>query len=216
MKKTIAILGIIATSIIPSQAAFNLSGTSMLNAPGLTAGNVGVLVNLDSGTDWSNISQFSAGTSFASPGTLSINGTSFTILGNGNATSSFGSVSLGLSLSGLSYSGGFGAGDQFAILLFPNISQVSNPTAGTAMSLWRATSGGGLPGVTGWTWPTSEPTGAIGFATSPSSGFPFTQLGSGSSATSSFNVVPEPSTYALLAVGAVGLLLSFRRRKVQS
>jgi len=28
--------------------------------------------------------------------------------------------------------------------------------------------------------------------------------------------VPEPSTYALLAVGAVGLFLSFRRRKVQA
>ena len=31
-----------------------------------------------------------------------------------------------------------------------------------------------------------------------------------------YAAVPEPSTYALLAVGAVGLLLSFRRRKVQA
>jgi len=30
------------------------------------------------------------------------------------------------------------------------------------------------------------------------------------------SAVPEPSTYALLAVGAVGLFLSFRRRKVQA
>ena len=28
--------------------------------------------------------------------------------------------------------------------------------------------------------------------------------------------VPEPSTYALLAIGALGLFLSFRRRKVQA
>ena len=28
--------------------------------------------------------------------------------------------------------------------------------------------------------------------------------------------VPEPSTYALTAVGALGFLLSFRRRKVQA
>lgn len=34
--------------------------------------------------------------------------------------------------------------------------------------------------------------------------------------TLSSGAVPEPSTYALLAVGAVGLLLSFRRRKVQA
>jgi hypothetical protein len=32
----------------------------------------------------------------------------------------------------------------------------------------------------------------------------------------SVSVVPEPSTYALLAIGAVGLFLSFRRRKVQA
>lgn len=32
----------------------------------------------------------------------------------------------------------------------------------------------------------------------------------------SYAAVPEPSTYALLAVGAVGLFLSFRRRKVQA
>ena len=31
-----------------------------------------------------------------------------------------------------------------------------------------------------------------------------------------YAAVPEPSTYALLAVGAVGLFLSFRRRKVQA
>jgi hypothetical protein len=34
--------------------------------------------------------------------------------------------------------------------------------------------------------------------------------------TLSSGAVPEPSTYALLAVGAVGLSLSFRRRKVQA
>ena len=32
----------------------------------------------------------------------------------------------------------------------------------------------------------------------------------------SLAAVPEPSTYALLAIGAVGLFLSFRRRKVQA
>ncbi len=32
----------------------------------------------------------------------------------------------------------------------------------------------------------------------------------------SLSAVPEPSTYALLAIGALGLLLSFRRRKVQA
>ena len=32
----------------------------------------------------------------------------------------------------------------------------------------------------------------------------------------SLAAVPEPSTYALMAIGALGLLLSFRRRKVQA
>jgi hypothetical protein len=31
-----------------------------------------------------------------------------------------------------------------------------------------------------------------------------------------YSAVPEPSTYALLAIGALGLFLSFRRRKVQA
>jgi hypothetical protein len=38
----------------------------------------------------------------------------------------------------------------------------------------------------------------------------------GSYASNTITMVPEPSTYALLAIGAVGLFLSFRRRKVQS
>ena len=38
----------------------------------------------------------------------------------------------------------------------------------------------------------------------------------GSYASNTITMVPEPSTYALLAIGAVGLFLSFRRRKVQA
>jgi hypothetical protein len=50
-------------------------------------------------------------------------------------------------------------------------------------------------------------------------GFTLSSGGVGNNLNISVNnlsVVPEPSTYALLAIGAVGLFLSFRRRKVQA
>jgi hypothetical protein len=213
MKKLLISAALISASI-SANAAFILSGTGLLNTPGLSAGNVGVLLNLDSGSDFSGISSLAAGTNMSTPGAISVGGTAFTIVGvSSNATSSFGSTSLGFNLSNLSYAGGFGGNDQFAVLLFPNLASVSNPTAGTSLSLWRATTGG--VGVTGWVWPGTEPTGSIGFAASPIGANIFTQLGSGASSTLSFSVVPEPSTYALMALGGLVLFFIARRRKAQ-
>lgn len=71
----------------------------------------------------------------------------------------------------------------------------------------------------------STPTNlGLTLTTSPFSGAPVSAIqmtlnGEGNSINytlQSVSVVPEPSTYALLAIGAVGLFLSFRRRKVQA
>jgi hypothetical protein len=83
---------------------------------------------------------------------------------------------------------------------------------------------------TGTTTSASSTTSDVALTYSSLSGSAFSSFaaaslafdGSGSAISSmtvsnlNYAAVPEPSTYALLAVGAVGLFLSFRRRKVQA
>jgi hypothetical protein len=183
-----------------SHAAVSFSGTAMQSSfPGVTAGtSVGVLLTLDSGSDWSSIALVAPGTAFTTGSQLTINSTSFTVFGRNTATAL---RSVPGNAANFSFTGGMSGNDQFAILLFPNAAEADSVTAGTSLSLWRAPN---------WLLPATDDSGstftfgATGtYSTVPNTDTP----------TESFSVVPEPSTYALL--GLAGLALggyAMRRR----
>lgn len=201
MKKFLMSL-ITVAALNTSHAVVTFSGTAIgSNATGagiVSSTTVGVLLNLDSGTDWSQLSNLAPGTSFSTNGTtLTIGTSNFSIFGR-NTASGLGSMP-GTS-SNFAYVGGMTQGDEFGVLLFPNSAAVSNPTGGTSLSLWRSAN---------WTLPL-DGSGTSTFGTA------FTTIvGSGATSTVSFSVVPEPSTYALMALGGLALFFIARRRKAQ-
>lgn len=203
MKKILPLLAFAVLASSPLQAAISFSGTAMQSSfPGITAStSVGVLLSLDSGTDWSNISLVAPGTAFTTGTQLTINSTTFTIFGRNTASAL---RSMPGNASNFSFTGGMSGGDQFAILLFPNATQANSVSGGTALSLWRASD---------WTLPATDTSGStFNFATT---GATYTTVPNTATATQSFSVVPEPSTYALLAMSglAVGGYALRRRRR---
>jgi hypothetical protein len=114
--------------------------------------------------------------------------------------------------------------------LFLNFSlSGTKPNSGFHVDLYDATFSN-VYTFTGTTTSASSTTSDVALTYStltgaPSSSFLAAALvfdGAGSTITSmtvsnlNYSAVPEPSTYALLAIGALGLFLSFRRRKVQA
>ncbi len=182
-------------------AAISFSGTAMQSSfPGVTAStSVGVLLTLDSGTDWSSIAQVAPGTAFTTGNQLTINSTTFTVFGRNTATAL---RSVPGNVSNFSFTGGMSGNDQFAILLFPNAAQADSVSAGTALSLWRGAD---------WLLPATDGSGStFNFATS---GGAFTTVPNTATSTQSFSVVPEPSTYALLSLAGIALAGYAARRR---
>jgi len=114
--------------------------------------------------------------------------------------------------------------------LFLNFSlSGTNPNSGFHVDLYDATFSN-VYTFTGTTTSASSTTSDVALTYSSLTGNAFSSFaaaalvfdGSGSAISSmtvsnlNYSAVPEPSTYALLAIGAVGLFLSFRRRKVQA
>lgn len=191
-----------------ANAAISFSGTALQsgnpNAGVVNSTSVGVLINLDSGTDWSAIRDVTPGTAFTTGSQFTINTTSFTVFGRNTATS-LGSISG--AASNFSFIGGMSANDQFAMLIFPNAAQANSVSGGTSLTLFRMNS------PLAWTLPANDTSGStfqFGGAT-PS----YTQVPNTATALESFTVVPEPSTYALLTLSglAMGGYMIRRRRR---
>jgi hypothetical protein len=198
--------------ICTSSFAVSLTGTALLNnsgtslsAPGLSVGQVGIYLNNDNNVNWSQFSgaQIGSGLSLFSSATFVPIGSpssSFSFLGNRTAG---GSSSPNIGTSGVTWNlgGGISTGDQFAILVFA--SSTSTTIAGDTYSIWRS-SDWLQPGANGDT---------IGFAATPGVG-QVQQINTGGPLVTG-SVVPEPSTYALIALGGLVFFFIARRRKAQ-
>jgi hypothetical protein len=120
-----------------------------------------------------------------------------------------------------------GSNNQLQLTLANTVSGGVTPGGGFRISL-ESLNGGLATAVFNWSTFVSSTTGTSTFSTAagfnPSEVVQWNIFDGGSGGTggltgatlTSLQAVPEPSTYALLAIGAVGLFLSFRRRKVQA
>jgi len=123
-----------------------------------------------------------------------------------------------------------GSNNQLQLTLASTVSGGVTPGGGFRISL-ESQNGGLATAVFNWSTFVSSTTGTSTFSTTggfnPSQVVNWNIFDGGSGGTGGLTgarltslqavqAVPEPSTYALLAVGAVGLFLSFRRRKVQA
>jgi len=186
-KISLLVLAVASASIL--NAAVGISGTSLNNATGLAAGEVGVYLISD-GTAFSSVS-IAAGADILDSASY---GAGFTFLGSNTAASGFGSVTLA-SGHGADFSS---AGNAFALFVF----ETSDTTAllGDTYNVWTDAT---------WTLPAADGVTAS-FNPAPS-GTQIQQL-SGASAFAGV-VVPEPSTYAALSgLLALGYVMVRRRR----
>jgi hypothetical protein len=189
-KKYILSLVAVLYCAASATASVNISGTSLLDADTLTAGQIGAYIVSTDGTSFGSLSSLDAGLSISDSSTY---GGSFTFFGQNAVESVFGSTSLA-SGHDVFLTGGVDAGDSFAVLVYGT--STTNTVLGDTYQIWTDSS---------WLMPAD---GAFeGFGSNGT----FAQLSGVSS--HSGTVVPEPSTYAMLSGLCVLGFVALRRRR---
>ena len=199
MKKTTAILSLILVSAAFANAQISLS----------SLGSIGLIINTADST---------AGIYSQSGSSLQFN----SALVNGDALQGA-LVSPG---NWSSYNAGNGTqGSSTDFSLYMALTGGTNPNMGFNVQIWNAGFSDSLylagntisaSSVASYV-PLTYDSGSISVLANPSTLIiSWNDSGTPTVTMTSLSAVPEPSTYALLAVGAVGLFLSFRRRKVQA
>jgi len=219
--KTIKILSIAAAATamtLSAQASVSFSGTALLsqttNPLSLVNGQVGIFINNNNNAAWSSF----FGTGTIGNGLSLFSSSTYTPTGTSDSYSFLTNVAVSgsttLSLSGgftADLSGGISTGDQFAVLVFSN--STTTTIAGDTFRIFRGTGADLAAG--GWLMPADA--AAIGYTTNSANfGSSVQQIRNTSFLIGSGTVVvPEPSTYALLAMSAVaiaGYVVRRRRR----
>lgn len=182
-----------------SPAAVTFTGTALVstnNPLNLQAGQIGIYLNNDNLTSWSsllgngtigsNLSLFSSAT--YTP--ILFPSQTYTVMGS-NAVTGTSTRSLSGGITSLDLTGGISTGDQYAVLVFSN--SITTTIAGDTFRIWRASD---------WLIPSDGST--IGYSTTPSAAA-YQQIRTNAFLVGEGTVVPEPSTYALLAMSGLAL-----------
>lgn len=189
MKKNILLFAFLALPVA-SYAAFTINGTALQNATNLFAGDVGVYIVSNDGTPFSSLTSLSDGLSLTDSTTYGSSFSVFSLSSTNTVQNVFGSLILGSGVSTDLNVDGINTGDAFGVVVFSN--STTNTSAGDTFYVYTNA---------GWT------VGNDGDFDFPADYDTF----SGAS-TSTGTVVPEPSSFALLA-GVFGLAWVMVRRR---
>lgn len=216
MKKYLTILALIAGISASSQASvtinFGIGDMYTTNGAAFPAGGRLNLLALDSGT-WSSaytnlITALSSNTaSWTLPGT--------TLVG-AIANDDSGGPGSANGVYNFSYSGNFGVGDQLLLVAYPTLTLASSAPGNNTPGFFFRTDSVIDGSDIAWIAPADGSTVSLFAYTLGAGGsLPNNQFTSGAGATGGqgFTTVPEPSTYALLAMSGIGMAGYMIRRR---